>query len=183
MKKAYFYGNPVSEYGVEHGRVDYRCFAKAFDAVMANDFMRQTADIGEWEPINGDEYYMDNDGNVYTYDEAQERIEELTEERDALQEKLDELEELDDDMNDEYIAALEKQIEELDEDIDKLEDPEYYDVYQWYIVDDGAVSLLEEAHEIVYYNEELDLYLWGVTHWGTSWDYVLTSIPCNVYED
>ena len=30
--------------------------------------------------------------------------------------------------------------------------------------------------EIVYYNEELDMYVWGITHYGTSWDYVLTDI-------
>ena len=25
-------------------------------------------------------------------------------------------------------------------------------------------------------NETLDLYIWGVTHYGTGWDYVLTNI-------
>ena len=42
-----------------------------------------------------------------------------------------------------------------------------------------AINILK-AHEIVYYSEELDLYIWGVTHYGTSWDYVLTDIKCNV---
>ena len=50
------------------------------------------------------------------------------------------------------------------------------DIYQYYIVSDNAVSILEQANEIVYYNEELDMYVWGITHYGTSWDYVLTSI-------
>lgn len=40
----------------------------------------------------------------------------------------------------------------------------------------GARLLQQETNEIVYYNETLDMYLWGVTHYGTSWDYVLTSI-------
>lgn len=183
MKKAYFYGNEVSEYGVKYGLVDYRCFAKAFDAVMANDLMARTTDIGWWEPITSDEYHMDFAGNDYTPDEALERIEELREERDALQEKLDALEELDDDMNEQYIADLEKKIDEIDKDIDCLEDVHYYDVFQWYIVDYSALPLLEEAHQIVFYNEELDIYLWGVTHCGTSWDYVLTCIPCHIHED
>ena len=51
------------------------------------------------------------------------------------------------------------------------------EVFQWFIIDDwGARLLQQETNEIVYYNETLDMYLWGVTHYGTSWDYVLTSI-------
>ena len=33
------------------------------------------------------------------------------------------------------------------------------------------------------YNETLDIWLWGVTHYGTSWDYVLTNIRCNAKEE
>lgn len=53
------------------------------------------------------------------------------------------------------------------------------EIFQWYITDAQGAEILEEANEIVFYNEELELYLWGVTHWGTSWDYVLTDIKCN----
>ena len=61
---------------------------------------------------------------------------------------------------------------------------EYAEIYQLYIVDACGAEILEEAGEIVYYNEELDLYVWGVTHWGTAWDYVLTNIPLNCgYEE
>lgn len=43
------------------------------------------------------------------------------------------------------------------------------EVFQWYIIDDnGARILTELTDEIVYYNDDLDLYLWGVTHFGTS---------------
>jgi hypothetical protein len=28
----------------------------------------------------------------------------------------------------------------------------------------------------VFYNEKLDIYVWGITHFGTAWDYVLTDI-------
>lgn len=114
MKKKYFYGNEVSEYGVQHGYVDYRCLAKCFDAVLNNDIMQKTAEVGYWELVSGCDYDEENDA--------------------------------------------------------------YADVFQWYIVSDCGAALLDEANEIVYYNEELDMHVWGVTHYGTSWDYVLTDI-------
>ena len=40
----------------------------------------------------------------------------------------------------------------------------------------GAQFLEEHTDEIVYYHEEMDMYVWGITHFGTSWDYVLTDI-------
>lgn len=56
-------------------------------------------------------------------------------------------------------------------------DLESRDVYQTYIITgDGADYLKRKTDEIVYYNEKLDLYLWGVTHWGTSWSGVFTEI-------
>lgn len=57
------------------------------------------------------------------------------------------------------------------------------EIYQWYIVSANAVDILEMADQIVYYNEALDMYLWGVTHWGTSWDYVLTDIKIELREE
>lgn len=58
------------------------------------------------------------------------------------------------------------------------------EVMQWFIIGSNGVEILEEAGEVVWYSPKADLYLWGVTHWGTSWDYVLTNIPCNCgYED
>ena len=57
------------------------------------------------------------------------------------------------------------------------EKEEYIDIFQYYIIDNWGVEFLEKyTDEIVYYNEILDIYLWGITHWGTSWDYVLTDI-------
>lgn len=166
----YFYGNEISEYGKNNGYVDYATLAKSFDAVLNNDIMQKTSEIGYWEPVgSSEEYYEDIDGNVYSYDEAQEKIEEINEKLEAL---IDE----DEENSDEY--------RELEECRECLEDARYYEVYQWYIVSDNGASILEEAGEIVYYNEVLDMYVWGVTHWGTSWDYVLTNIRCNVpYEE
>lgn len=51
------------------------------------------------------------------------------------------------------------------------------DVYQFYIIDQQGSKFLEEyTDEIVYYNDELDMYLWGITHFGTAWSHVLTDI-------
>lgn len=60
----------------------------------------------------------------------------------------------------------------------------YIDVFQYFIVSDYGARLIQECtNEILWYNEELDMYVWGVTHYGTSWDYVLTDIKCNVGYD
>jgi len=53
----------------------------------------------------------------------------------------------------------------------------YHDIYQWFIIDERAAEVLKEyTDEIVYEDEELGLYIWAVTHYGTSWSYVLTNI-------
>lgn len=61
------------------------------------------------------------------------------------------------------------------------EDEDYChpEIYQYYIVDDNGARILEECNEIVFYNEKLDMHVWGVTHYGTSWSYVLTDIKLN----
>lgn len=60
------------------------------------------------------------------------------------------------------------------------ENDEYTEVFQWFIVSDNGAQMIQNyTNEILYYHEELDIYLWGVTHYGTSWDYVLMDIPCN----
>ena len=65
------------------------------------------------------------------------------------------------------------------------ETEEYNEVFQWFIVSDSGAQMIQDyTDEILYYHEELDVYLWGVTHFGTSWEYVLTDIPCNCgYDD
>lgn len=71
---------------------------------------------------------------------------------------------------------------ELVSGLEEDEDGNYLDVYQYYIITDSGARFLEEyTDEIVYYNEQLDMYLWGITHFGTSWDYVLTDIKLCVH--
>ena len=117
----WFYGNEISEYGQENGYVDYSTLAKAFDAVLNNDIISNTYDIGYWECVSGNDYEEETD--------------------------------------------------------------EYAEIFQYYIVSDHGAEILQEAGEIVYYNEKLDMYVWGVTHYGTAWSNVLTDIKCNVGYD
>ena len=58
-----------------------------------------------------------------------------------------------------------------------------HDIYQYYIIDGNGVDILSEwTDEIIYYIEPLDIYIWGVTHFGTSWDDVNTSIKIERWE-
>lgn len=65
--------------------------------------------------------------------------------------------------------------EENDEDIE---------IYQYFIVDFNSYTYSEmqrfseqlKKEFILYYIDELDIYVLGITHFGTSWDYVLTNI-------
>lgn len=51
------------------------------------------------------------------------------------------------------------------------------DVFQDYIISEEGFRILSElTDEVVFYNETFNLYLWGITHFGTSWDYVLTDV-------
>ena len=176
MEQKYYYGNPISDYGMEHGYVDYGTLAKCFDAVLNNDIMNLTYDIGCWEQVSG---AIDNTDEI---EELEEKRDELEEKRDELEEKRDELEEKRDELEEENESSpsqiLENEINEINEQIEELENEQDNEpeVFQWFIVDDWGARLLQEINEIVYYNETLDMYLWGVTHYGTSWDYVLTSI-------
>ena len=155
MENKYYYGNAISEYGLQNGYVDYATLAKCFDAVLNNDIMDLTYDIGSWEQVSG---IVDNT----------DEIEELEEKRDELEEKNE----------NEPSQILENEINEINDQIEELESEQNdgSEVFQWFIVDDWGARLLQDINEIVYYNEKLDMYVWGVTHFGTCWDYVLTNI-------
>jgi len=60
------------------------------------------------------------------------------------------------------------------------ETEECAEVYQTYIINSsGAEYLKDYTNEIVYYNDELDMYVWGITHYGTSWDSVDLEVNYN----
>lgn len=154
MEKKYYYGNAISEYGLEHGRVDYATLAKCFNAVLNNDIMSLTYDIGYWDQVSG---IIDNSDEI---EELEEKVVELEEQNESSPSQI-----------------IEKEINEINDRITELEsEQDDQEVSQWYIVDDWGGRLLQEINEIVYYNETLNMYLWGVMHYGTSWDYVLTDI-------
>lgn len=155
----YFYGNKISEYGLKNGYVDYATLSKAFDGVLNNNIIQKTYDIGYWEQESG---FVDNSEEIA---ELQERIDELM---------LDN----DNDEHTEEIDELQDEINELEEEQDNMDD-----IFQYYIVDDNGARILKEINEIVFYNEELDMYVWGVTHYGTSWSYVLTDIKIVLDEE
>ena len=60
---------------------------------------------------------------------------------------------------------------------------EYFEVFQYYIISEYGAEILQEwTDEIVYYLPAVDMYIWGVTHFNTSWDYVLTNIKIEMGE-
>ena len=148
MEKKYFYGNEISQYGLENGYVDFATLAKSFDCVLCNNIASRIYET--MEQVGG---FIDNSEEI---EELEKQIYEGEESGSISQEEIDDIQE---------------KIDELENEQDEI--PE---VYQWYIVSDNAKSILEDAEQIVYYDDELDIYVWGVTHFGTSWDYVLTSI-------
>jgi cell division septum initiation protein DivIVA len=126
---------------------------------MNNDIISNTAEIGYWDMISG---YVDNSDEI---DDLQDRIDDLNWLITADSSKED----------DERIQA---QIDELQDKIDELTEAQETtpEIFQYYIVSNNGAEILKDAGEIVFYNDVLDMYVWGVTHWGTSWDYVLTDI-------
>ena len=156
LNGTYFCGNQASDYAIKNGYLDYATLSKAFDAVLNNSIIEVTTAAG---------YYWEQESGII---DNSEQIEELEEQIEELEENEEE--------NEEKIEELREQIEELEEEQENSYFPE---IMQYYIVSDNGASILEDADEIVFYNSDLDMYVWGVTHWGTSWDYVLTNIPLN----
>lgn len=100
-----FCGNEASDYAKEQGYLDYATFAKAFDAVMNNNIMENTCEVGFWNQENG---IIDNSEEVdalkeeitdienrleFLTDEEIEKVEMLQEKIDSIQEQIEELEE------------------------------------------------------------------------------------------
>jgi len=171
----YFYGNKISEYGLENGYIDYRTLAKAFDAVLVNDitklfFADVNGEYSEYEQVNG---FIDNS----------ERIEEIEEELETLENELETLEDDTSCPEYEFYTNRKEELEEEKEDLEREQD-ETPDIYQYFIISDNGARILQElTDEIVFYLPVLDCYIWGVTHWGTAWDYVLTDIKIELEDN
>ena len=162
-----FAGNEISDYGQKNHRVDYATLAKSFDCIRVGNLMDIYPDFDdEWEVENGLRIcYKDSYGNEYSYDEAQSLIVELSAELD----ELNDLEELS--------ADEEERKEDIEDDIEALQESYFKDYYDYFIISAVGADILKYwTNEYVIYSEKLDLYVWGVDHFGTSWDYVLTEI-------
>lgn len=160
LKSNYFCGKKISDYGIEKGYLDYQTFANAFNHVLANETFEKLSKIEYWELLSGG---IDNS----------EKMEELEEKMIILEKKIE-----DESISEEERTAAEAEHEELEGYFQELEveDKMLPEVYQWFIVDSDGIDLCQEAGEVVVYFEKYDLAFWGVSHWGTSWDYVLTDI-------
>ena len=170
-KSKYFCGHQISEYGLQNGRIDYGTLAKAFDAVLCNDITKlfYSTINGEYNEVEQVSGYIDNS----------DEIADLTDELDEITDEYREAK-----PNSEREKDLEKVMDELQERIDELEreQDEQQEIFQYFIVSDAGADLLKDYGEIVYYIPALDVYVWGVTHYGTSWDYVLTNIKIELDE-
>lgn len=45
------------------------------------------------------------------------------------------------------------------------------EIFQWFIVENADFAIAH-SEEPIFYDRELDLYIWGVTQFGTDWQYV-----------
>ena len=166
-----FCGNEASDYAKEQGYLDYATFSKAFDAVLNNSIMENTCEIGFWEQENG---IIDNSEEVDALKEEitdiENRLEFLTDEEIEEAQKLQE-----------EINSIQEQIEELEEEQERSYNQE---IFQYYIVSDqGAEMIKQYTEDPLFYNETLDMYVWGITHYGTNWSYVLTDVKLNRKEE
>lgn len=161
-----FYGNEVSDYAKEKGYLDYATLAKAFDAVLNNNIIQNTWDsCGEWERIDNSE-------------QIQELQDELEEIKEACAYESNE-----EDYN--MCTIYENRIHELKSLIEDLEQNDTHEeIYQYFIVSEQGAEIIQRfTDDPVFYNDTLDMYVWGVTHCGSSWDYVLTDVKLNCGQD
>ena len=74
--------------------------------------------------------------------------------------------------NEEGDYITQEEAQELEEQGEEVNE-HYEDIYQYFIIGDHDAQRLETyTNEIIFHNEDLDMYILGVTHCGTSWDYV-----------
>lgn len=57
------------------------------------------------------------------------------------------------------------------------ENAETKEIFQYFLINEsGADYLKRVSDELIFYSEILDEYVWGITHFGTSWDGVTVEI-------
>jgi hypothetical protein len=176
-KSKYFCGNKISDHGIANGYLDYGTLSKAFDAVLVNDITKLfystiNGEYNEPEQVNG---YIDNSDEI---DALNDELEEIEEEQIALINA-------DMEMTPRY-KELQTRADNINDRIDELEreQDEPAEIFQYYIISDGGADIIKEyTNDPLYYLPVLDCYIWGVTHYGTAWDYVLTDCKIELDED
>lgn len=195
----FFYGKKLTDEEIERGYISYATLASCFDAVLCNDITKLfytsiNNEYSEAEQVNG---FMDNSDEI---NDAEEEIESIEEKFDEIAEEIENLEQsLENVKSAEDIAKIENRIAELQQENienqkrieglkDRIEEMQNEqdnppEVFQWFIISDNGAEILESlTDEIVYYLPSLNVYVWGVRHWGTSWDYVSTDIRIKIEE-
>lgn len=205
----YFCGNEASSYAKEQGYLDYATFAKAFDAVLNNEIMGKLESAGFYfEPIqDGSSDYSDEIDELRekaedlreSAENLQAKADEANDAADALEEDLEE--ETDETEKTEIrrkIDALRRSAKEdeenarqaeadadkAEEDADELEnEQEPPEIFQYFIVSAHGAELIQEyTEDPLFYCSDVDMYIWGITHYGTSWSNVLTDVKLNAGE-
>lgn len=59
---------------------------------------------------------------------------------------------------------------------DAISDADYPDIYQTYVVDNYGAEVLKDYGQTVWFNEDMQLWFWGVHHCGTAWSHVMSSV-------
>lgn len=169
--KPTFWGVELNEEEIKNKRLSYGTVAKQFDAILCNDILQiDNSLIDNLESGDFVSYYINGEEtDRETYEELKEKYED--EQSDLL---------FDDDWGKDNPRAekLEKRYDELTELLDQFEEIED-EVFQWFLVGESALWYLKKMGELVFYSDLLGCYVWGVKHWGTSWDYVMTSLKLN----
>ena len=81
--------------------------------------------------------------------------------------------------NDILDVDCEMELQNMDYIVDTDDDLDLYnyydDIYQYYIIDDYSSDLFIKLEYPVFYSNVLNVYVVGITHYGTSWNYILTN--------
>ena len=114
------------------------------------DYLVDTDDVKTWiSTYANDDFLMD----FFDYDDNKHDIDNLTDDDLQL-------------VKDDYYMDI----------IDDLDLWNYYDdIYQYFIIDDCSSDLFIKLEYPVFYSNALNVYVVGITHWGTSWNYILTN--------
>lgn len=183
MKKIDLFKNVVKKYGACHVLIVKD--GQEWEAVAGKDFeMRDVVAYEEKDNLNGEACAICEKATRTTFWGCELNDEEIGAHRlsyrtiasvfDAVQINFKSLMKVDASIFD----NMENETEESEE---EGEDPQYKEIYQWFIVSNYGAEILRDMGECLTYSDILDAYIWGVDHWGTSWDYVLT--PVKIAED